>query len=559
METYDVVIRRGTIFDGSGSAPFTGDLAIRGDRIVALAPALSDARGSIEVDAAGMAVAPGFINMLSWATESLIEDGRSQSDIRQGVTLEIFGEGRSMGPLNQAMKDETLERQADIRYPIAWTTLGEYLDHLVARGVSCNVASFVGATTMRVHEVGYADRPPTSDELERMCGLVREAMEQGALGVGSSLIYPPAFYAQTDELVALMKVAAEYGGVYISHLRSEANHLLEAIDELIEIARQSGAPAEIYHLKASGAANWSKLDSALERIEAARAEGLRITADMYTYTAGSTGLGATMPPWVQEGGHRAWVERLKDPATRARIKHEMNTPTEAWENMFLLAGSPDRILLVGFKSDALKPLTGRTVAEVAAQRRASPEDTIMDLVTEDDSRVNAVYFMMSEDNVRRQIRLPWVSFGSDAASLAPEGVFLRSSTHPRAYGNVARLLGHYVREEHLIPLEEAVRRLAALPAQNLRLDRRGRLASGYFADVVVFDPAAVRDTATYAQPHQYAEGVHDVFVNGVQVLRAGEHTGARPGRVIRGSARAHLGLEAHRVRPRPSHPEAPSL
>ena len=559
MEAYDVVIRRGTIFDGSGSAPFTGDLAIRGDRIVALAPALSDARGSMEVDAAGMAVAPGFINMLSWATESLIEDGRSQSDIRQGVTLEIFGEGRSMGPLNQAMKDETLERQADIRYPIAWTTLGEYLDHLVARGVSCNVASFVGATTVRVHEVGYADRPPTSDELERMCGLVREAMEQGALGVGSSLIYPPAFYAQTDELVALMKVVAEYGGVYISHLRSEANHLLEAIDELIEIARQSGAPAEIYHLKASGAANWSKLDSALERIESARAEGLRITADMYTYTAGSTGLGATMPPWVQEGGHRAWVERLKEPATRARIKHEMNTPTDAWENMFLLAGSPDRILLVGFKSDALKPLTGRTVAEVAAQRRASPEDTIMDLVIEDDSRVNAVYFMMSEDNVRRQIRLPWVSFGSDAASLAPEGIFLRSSTHPRAYGNVARLLGHYVREEHLIPLEEAVRRLAALPAQNLRLDRRGRLASGYFADVVVFDPAAVRDTATYAQPHQYAEGVHDVFVNGVQVLRAGEHTGARPGRVIRGSARAHLGAEAHRVRARPSHPDAPSL
>ena len=539
MEAYDVVIRRGTIFDGSGSAPFTGELAIRGDRIVALAPRLSEARGSLEVDAAGLAVAPGFINMLSWATESLIQDGRSQSDIRQGVTLEIFGEGRSMGPLNQAMKDETLERQADIRYPIAWTTLGEYLDHLVARGVSCNVASFVGATTVRVHEVGYADRPPTSDELERMRGLVREAMAQGALGVGSSLIYPPAFYAQTDELVALMKVAADYGGVYISHLRSEANQLLEAIDELIDIARQSGAPAEIYHLKASGAANWSKLDSALERIEAARAGGLRITADMYPYTAGSTGLGATMPPWVQGGGHRAWVERLQDPATRARIKHEMNTPTDAWENLFLLAGSPDKIVLVGFKSDALKPLTGRTVAEVAAQRRASPEDTLIDLVIEDDSRVNAVYCMMSEDNVRRQLRLPWVSFGSDAASLAPEGVFLRSSTHPRAYGNVARLLGRYVREEHLIPLEEAVRRLAALPARNLRLDRRGRLASGYFADVVVFDPAAVRDTATYAQPHRYAEGVHEVFVNGVPVLRAGEHTGARPGRVIRGSGRAH--------------------
>jgi N-acyl-D-amino-acid deacylase len=534
MEAYDVLIRRGTILDGSGSAPFTGDVAISGDTIARLGPRLSDARGSLEVDADGMAVAPGFINMLSWATESLIEDGRSQSDIRQGVTLEIFGEGRSMGPLNQAMKDEALERQADIRYPIAWTTLGEYLDHLVARGVSCNVASFVGATTLRIHEVGYADRPPTPAELERMCELVRQAMQQGALGLGSSLIYPPAFYAQTNELVALMKVAAEYGGMYISHLRSEANHLLQAIDELIEIARESDAPAEIYHLKASGLSNWSKLDTALERIEAARAAGLRITADMYTYTAGSTGLCATMPPWVQEGGHNAWVERLRNPATRARIKHEMNTPTDAWENMFLLAGSPDNILLVGFKSDALKPLTGRTVADVAAQRGTAPEDTVMDLVIEDDSRVNAVYFMMSEDNIRVQIRLPWVSFGSDAASLAPEGVFLRSSTHPRAYGNVARLLGHYVREERLIPPEEAVRRLAALPAQNLQLDRRGRLASGYFADVVVFDPAAVRDTATYAQPHQYAEGVRDVFVNGVQVLKDGEHTGARPGRVIRG-------------------------
>lgn len=538
MERYDVVIRRGTIFDGSGSAPIIGDVAIRGDSIVALGPALKDARGSHDVDANGMAVAPGFINMLSWATESLIEDGRSQSDIRQGVTLEIFGEGRSMGPLNQAMKDEALERQTDIHYSIAWTTLGEYLDHLVARGVSCNVASFVGATSVRVHEVGYADRPPTPGELERMCELVRQAMEEGALGVGSSLIYPPAFYAQTDELVALMKVVAEYGGVYISHMRSEANHLLEAIDELIHIARESGAPAEIYHLKASGAANWSKLDSALERIEAARAEGLRITADMYTYAAGSTGLGATMPPWVQEGGHRAWVERLKSPDMRARIKREMNTPTDAWENMFLLAGSPENILLVGFKSDALKPLAGRTVGEVAAQRGTSPEDTIMDLVIEDDSRVSAVYFMMLEDNVRRQLRLPWVSFGSDAASLAPEGVFLRSSTHPRAYGNVARLLGHYVRDEGVIPLEEAVRRLAALPAQNLQLERRGRLAPGYFADVVVFDPARIRDRATYAQPHQYAEGVRDVFVNGVQVLEAGEHTGARPGRVVRGTGRA---------------------
>lgn len=534
MDAYDVLIRGGTILDGSGSAPFAGDVAIRGDTIEAVGPRLADARGSIEVDADGMAVAPGFINMLSWATESLIEDGRSQSDTRQGVTLEVFGEGRSMGPLNETMKHETLERQSDIRYAIAWTTLGEYLDYLAARGVSCNVASFVGATTVRVHEVGYADRPPTADELDRMRQLVRQAMEEGALGVGSSLIYAPAFYAQTDELVALMQAAAEYGGMYISHVRSEGGRFLEAIDELIDIARRSGAPAEIYHLKASGAANWSRLDAAIERIEAARAEGLRITADMYSYTAGSTGLSATMPPWVQEGGHRAWVERLKDPAIRARVRQAMNTPTDAWENMLLLAGSPDNVLLVGFKNDALKPLTGRTVAEVAAERGTSPEDTIIDLVIEDDSRVSAVYFTMSEDNVRRQLRLPWVSFGSDAASLAPEGVFLRSSSHPRAYGNVARLLGQYVRDEQVISLEQAVHRLAALPAENLKLDRRGRLAAGYFADVVVFDPARIRDTATYAQPHSYAEGVRDVLVNGVPVLRDGEHTNARPGRVIRG-------------------------
>jgi N-acyl-D-aspartate/D-glutamate deacylase len=534
MDAYDVLIRGGTIFDGSGSAPFTGDVAIRGDTIEAVGPRLADARGSIEVDADGMAVAPGFINMLSWATESLIEDGRSQSDIRQGVTLEVFGEGRSMGPLNETMKRETLERQSDIRYAIEWTTLGEYLDYLAARGVSCNVASFVGATTVRVHEVGYADRPPTADELDRMRQLVRQAMEEGALGVGSSLIYAPAFYAQTDELVALMQAATEYGGMYISHVRSEGSRFLEAIDELIDIARRSRAPAEIYHLKASGAANWSRLDAAIERIEAARAEGLRITANMYTYTAGSTGLSATMPPWVQEGGHRAWVERLKDPAIRARVRQAMNTPTDAWENMLLLAGSPDNVLLVAFKNDALKPLTGRTVAEVAAERGTSPEDTIIDLVIEDDSRVSAVYFTMSEDNVRRQLRLPWVSFGSDAAAPAPEGVFLRSSTHPRAYGNVARLLGQYVRDEQVISLEQAVQRLAALPAENLKLDRRGRLAAGYFADVVVFDPARIRDTATYAQPHSYAEGVRDVLVNGVPVLRDGEHTNARPGRVIRG-------------------------
>ena len=531
---YDMVIRGGTVYDGSGSVPFDGDVAIQDDSITFVGPTLDGARGRVEVDANGLAVAPGFINMLSWANESLIEDGRSQSDIRQGVTLEIFGEGRSMGPLNDEMKREAVERQTDIHYPIAWTTLGEYLEHLVERGVSCNVASFIGATSVRVHEVGYADRPPTPDELERMCGLVRQAMRDGALGVASALIYPPGFYAATDELVALARAAAVYGGTYISHMRSEANHLVEAIDELITIARQSGAAAEIYHLKASGAANWPKLEAAIAQVEAARAAGLPITADMYTYTAGSTGLGATMPPWVQEGGHDAWVERLENPSIRARIKHEMGTPTDAWENMFLLAGSLDNILLVGFKSAALKPLTGRTLAEVAAQRGTSPEDTIMDLVIEDDSRVGTVYFMMSEDNVRREVGLPWVSFGSDAASLAPEGAFLKSSTHPRAYGNVARLLGRYVREERLIALEEAVRRLAHLPAENMKLERRGLLLPGYYADVVVFDPLKVRDRATFADPHQYSVGVVHVFVNGVQVLKDGEHTGALPGRVLRG-------------------------
>lgn len=530
---YDVVIRGGTIYDGSGSPPFVGDLAIRGDTIAALGR-LENARGRLELNAAGLAVAPGFINMLSWATESLIADGRAQSDIRQGVTLEVFGEGWSMGPLNEAMKREMLERQGDIKYDIPWTTLGEYLEYLVRRGVSPNVASFVGATTIRIHVLGYENRPPTPAEMEQMRQLVRQAMEEGALGVGSSLIYAPAFYASTEELIELCKVAAEYGGMYISHIRSEGNRLLEAIDELIRIAREAKIPAEIYHLKAAGRANWPKLDEAIRRIEAARAEGLRVTANMYPYTAGATGLNAAMPPWVQEGGHRAWIERLKNPAIRARVLREMRTPTDRWENLYLMAGSPENVLLVGFKNEALKPLTGKTLAEVARMRGRSPEDTIIDLVIEDDSRVDTVYFLMSEENVKKQIALPWVSFGSDAEALAPEGVFLKSNPHPRAYGTFARVLGHYVREQKVIPLEEAIRRMTSLPAENLKLDRRGRLKVGYFADVVIFDPAKIRDHATYERPHQYATGVIHVFVNGVQVLKNGEHTGAKPGRVVRG-------------------------
>jgi N-acyl-D-amino-acid deacylase len=435
------------------------------------------------------------------------------------------------------MKREAVAQQGDIRYEIAWTTLGEYLEHLVERGVSPNVASFVGATTVRVHALGYADRPPTADELDRMRGLVRQAMEEGALGVGSSLIYAPAFYAGTAELIVLARVAADYAGLYISHIRSEGGRLPEAVDELLTIAREAGIAAEIYHLKAAGRANWPKLEAAIEKVEAARAAGLRVTADMYTYAAGATGLDATMPPWVQEGGHRAWVERLRDPAIRERVRSEMATPTDEWENMGLLAGSAENILLVGFKSEALKPLAGKTLAEVAAMRGRTPEETAMDLVAEDDSRVGAVHFTISEENVRRRIGLPWVSFGSDAPSLAPEGVFLRSSTHPRAYGTFARLLGKYVREERVIPLEEAVRHLTALPAGNLGLDRRGWLRAGHFADVAVFDPARVLDHATFERPHQYATGMVHVFVNGVQVLRDGEHTGARPGRVVRGPGR----------------------
>jgi len=530
---HDVLIRSGTIYDGSGAAPYTGDVAIDGDRIVAVGPSLR-ARGRTTIDASGLAVAPGFINMLSWANESLIADGRSQSDLRQGVTLEVMGEGESMGPLNDDMKKLAVERQIDIQYDVTWTTLGEYLDTLERRGISTNVASFVGATTVRVHELGYEDRPPNDDELERMRALVGQAMEEGALGVGSSLMYAPAFYARTDELVELCKVAARYGGMYISHMRSEGNRLLEAVDELVTIAREAGLPAEIYHLKAGGKKNWGKLDEVIRKVEAARAAGLRITADMYTYPAGATGLDAAMPPWVQEGGLEAWRRRLQDPATRRRVEKEMTTPTDEWENLLMGAGTPDNVLLIQFKSEKLKPLTGKTLAEVAAMRGTSPEDTAIDLVIEDDSRVGTVYFLMSEDNIRRQIQLPWVSFGSDEGSYAPEGVFLKSACHPRAYGNVARLLGRYVRDESLIPLAEAVRRLSALPAEDLGLDHRGRLAADYYADVVVFDPATIQDHATFEKPHQYATGARDVLVNGALVLKDGEHTGATPGRVVRG-------------------------
>jgi N-acyl-D-amino-acid deacylase len=530
---YDLVIRNAVIYDGSGGAPVRGSIAVNGDTIAAIGD-LPDARGIYEIDAKGMAVSPGFINMLSWATVSLIADGRGMSDIKQGVTLEVMGEGGSMGPFNAKMKAEEQKYQGDIKYEVNWNTLGEYLQMLEKKGVSPNVASFVGATTVRIHELGYEDRPPTPEELARMQALVRQAMEEGALGVGSSLIYAPAFYADTEELIALCKAAAEYGGMYITHMRSEGNRLLEGVDEVIRIAKEAGVPAEIYHLKAGGKNNWAKMDKVIAKIDSARAAGIRITTDMYTYVAGATGLDAAMPPWVQEGGYGAWSGRLKNPETRARVKKEMRSDAQDWENLYFAAGDASNLLLVEFVTDSLKKYTGKTLAEVAALRGTDPEETAMDLVIQDGSRVGTVYFLMSEDNVRKQIRLPYMSFGSDAAAPAAEGDFLKSGAHPRAYGNFARLLGKYVRDEQIISLQEAIHKLSALPASHLGLQRRGLLKPGYYADIVIFDPATITDHATFEKPHQYSTGVQYVWVNGVQVLKDGEHTGAKPGRFVRG-------------------------
>ena len=529
---HDLVILGGRIVDGSGAPPRLGDLAIDGDRIT-LVGDLDAEHGRQVIDATGLVVTPGFVNMLSWAPTALLLDGRSQGDIRQGVTLEVFGEGRSPGPLNAAMRARLLENMDEFVFDVPWTSFGEALEHLESKGVAPNVASFVGATSVRVHELGRADRAPTPDELARMRALVRDAMEEGALGLGSSLIYAPAFYAETDELIALAEVVGEHGGMYISHMRSEGDRLLEAIDELVTVAREAGVPAEIYHLKVSGQRNWPKMGAVIERVEAARAEGLRITADMYLYTAGSTGLDAGMPPWVQEGGYEAWARRLQDPALRARVKAEMVAEDVDWENLLGAAGG-EGTLLVGFRNPELRRYQGMTLAEVAAERETDLQDTAMDLVVEDGSRVQVVYFLMSEENVQRQIALPWMSFASDASSMTAEPPFTNRSTHPRAYGNFARLLGRYVRDERVVPLEEAVRRLSSLPATNMGIRDRGLLAPGYFADVVILDPETVDDVATYEDPHRYARGVRDVLVNGVPVLIDGEHTGATPGRFLRG-------------------------
>jgi N-acyl-D-amino-acid deacylase len=531
-QSFDIIIKGGTVYDGSGRPPRRADVGINGDRIAAIGN-LNRATATTIVDAKGLAVAPGFINMLSHSESSLIRDPRSLSEIRQGVTTQIFGEF-SMGPLNDEMKQRLRETRGEGTLGIEWTTLAEYLTFLEKRGIPQNVASFVGAATIREHVIGLEDKQPTPAQLEQMRELVRREMEAGALGITTALIYPPAFFAKTEEIIEMCKVAARYKGKYTTHMRSEGNQLVEAVQETIRISREAGLPAEIYHLKASGASNWSKMDQVIRMIENARRSGLKITADMYTYPAGGTGLDASMPPWVWDGGREAGYKRLQDPATRKKIAEAIRTPSDEWENLYMLAGSPDRLLLASFRSENLKPLTGKTLGEVAKMRGKDPVETIMDLVLEDKSRIGTIYFLMSEENLKKQIRLPWVSFGSDAASIAPEGNSLRSAAHPRAYGNFARLLGKYVREEKVISLTEAVRRLSSLPATNLGLSDRGFLRPGMFADVVVFDPQTIADRATFENPHQLSVGVQQVFVNGVQVLKDGESTGAKPGRALWG-------------------------
>ena len=531
---YDILIKNGTIADGSGSPTYIGSVGINADTIAAVGKL--KATGIIEIDATGLVVAPGFINVLSWATESLIEDGMSLSDIMQGVTLEVFGEGWSMGPLNRDLKKKLQlpTAQGDIKYDIDWNSLDEYLQSLTKRGISPNVASFIGATTVRINHIGYEDRAPTDQELISMQNMVKEAMEDGALGVGSSLIYAPAFYSTTEELIALCKIASDYDGLYISHMRSEGNRLLQSVDELIRIADEADIRAEIYHLKMGGKANWNKYDEVVRKIDSARTAGLKITTNMYTYVAGATGLDASMPPWVQEGGYEKWAERLKKPKIRKRVLKEMKTQTDKWENLMAAAGNSDNLLLVGFENDSLRHYTGKTLTEIAKIHGKSPEETAIDMVIADGSRVGTVYFLMSEENLKKQIALPYMSFGSDAASQAPEGVFLNSNAHPRAYGNFSRLLGKYVRDEQIISIEEAVRKLTSLPASNLKIKKRGSLIKGYFADLAIFNPETIQDHATFTDPHQLSSGMIHVLVNGKQVLENGDHTGAMPGRVVRG-------------------------
>ena len=530
---YDTIIRNGMIYDGNAGEPYKADIAINADTIAFIGD-LSNESAKNEIDVKGMAIAPGFINMLSWSNESLIEDGRSQGELRQGVTLEVMGEGESMGPLNAKMKEQMQKGQTDIKFNVEWNTLGEYLKWLEKKGISCNVASFVGATTVRQFVVGEDDRDPTPAQMDSMKLLVRQAMEEGAMGVGSSLIYPPAFFAKTNELTELCKEASKYNGMYISHIRNEGNKLFEAVDELMTISKEANLPAEIYHFKASGKDNWWKIDSLIKKINKARSEGLKITADMYTYNASATGLTAAFPPSLQDGGFDSLWHRLQRPDVREKMKKAMDTDAQEWENTYYGAGGAKGVLLLAFKQDSLRKFIGKTLEEAAKIRGTSPEETAMNLIVEDSTRIGVSYFSMDSVNVQKEVAVPWMSFCSDASSEAPEGVFLKTNPHPRAYGSFIRVLGKYSRDEKVLPLQQAVYQLSKLPATNLKLQKRGELKVGNYADIVIFDPNAVKDNATFAKPHQYASGVIDVFVNGAQVLKDGEHTNARPGRFVKG-------------------------
>lgn len=529
---YDTIIRNGLVFDGNGGDPVKADIAIQHDTIAFIGD-LKNEFASNEIDANGNAVAPGFINMMGHSEISLIQDGRCQSDIKQGVTTEIFGEF-SMGPLNADMKKQMQDGQGDIKFKVAWNTLGEYMNYLEKKGISCNIASFVGTGIVRQYVIGEDNKAPTAAQLDSMKLLVRQAMQQGALGVTNALIYPVDFFAKTDELIALSKEAAKYGGTYSSHIRSEGNKFLEAVDEIITISKEAKIPVEIFHLKAAGKNNWSKMDSVIKRVERARDEGLDITADMYTYLAGATGLTSSFPPTLQDGGFGKLWERLHNASIRKQMAKAMNTNASDWENLYFGAGGADKVLLLDFKQDSLKKYIGKTLAEVAKLRYKTPEETAMDLIVQDSTRVGVAYFLMNEDNVKKQVSLPWVSFGSDEASYTTEGVFLKSNAHPRAYGNFARVLGHYSRDEKLLTLPAAIYKLANLPAKKLKLQKRGELKVGNYADIVVFDPAKIKDNATYEKPHQYANGMTDVFVNGIQVLKGGKHTNATAGVFIKG-------------------------
>ena len=515
---YEYIIRNGIIYDGTGSAPFVGDIGIQGDTIVSIGN-LKSFKSRHEIDATGLAVAPGFINMLSWAADNLIQDGHAVSDIKQGVTLEVFGEGYSPGPVvrSKRLATDTL-----------WTTLGGYFTYLEHKGFAPNVASFVGATSVRIHEMGFSNRSPSEEELKRMKALVQQAMQEGAMGLGSSLIYPPAAYASTEELIELAKVASGFGGMYITHMRSEGDFILPAINETIRISREANIPAEIYHLKINLSRNWSKLDTVLAKIDSARNAGVPLTANMYPYTASGTGLTSRLPTWVQEGGAVMMRKRMQDRAVRNRVLYEMEKGIPSRNS------EPENVLLTGFRLDELnKTYKGKTLAEAARIYGKNSDETAIDLIIKDKSRIEALYFQQSEEIVRRILQLPYVSFGSDGGAFNLEtGQY--PADHPRAFGTFARVLGKYVRDEKILTLQEAIRKLTSLPAANLKIEKRGKLQKGFFADIVAFHPDSIADLATYEDPHQYAVGMLYVFVNGVPVLHNGMHTNALPGRIIRG-------------------------